>query len=53
MYGDSIPEIIDKVRTEVRRDVQKICGMDAKAVNVNVTDIRFDETHHMRATQVN
>ena len=51
-YGNPIPEIMDRVRAEVRRAVREMCGLDAKVVNVVVVDIRFEAGDPVRAAMV-
>jgi uncharacterized alkaline shock family protein YloU len=51
-YGNPIPEIINNVRVEVKREVQEVCGLDAKVVNIIVSDIKFDGPDPIRAAQV-
>ena len=52
-YGNPIPEIMDRVRTEVRKAVREMCGLDAKVVNVIVVEIRFENADPVRAAMVN
>ena len=52
-YGNPIPEIMDRVRNEVRRAVREMCGLDAKVVNVVVVDIKFEAGDPVRAAMVN
>ena len=43
IYGFSIPDIIDKVRSTVAKRLQEMTGLVAKEINISVVGIEFPE----------
>lgn len=42
-YGASIPEIAEEIRRNVRERVRQMTGLEVKEVNIEVTDLYFDD----------
>lgn len=40
-YGESIPEVTQRIRDNVTRRIEGICGLHVTEVNISVTDLHF------------